>query len=221
MATPGELVKAMATVLGVPEAQVVQHDRNLAIAGLRTVGGRGRSAAKMTAGDAANLLIGVAASSMVKETVEVVRDYAGLPNSHRQVRREALDKVSEWPGLRELPDHHNLHDAICGLIEAASTNALFGEVQDVWRRKLPDHNFEKIPGLKAIEITFFGPFPQARINIGYGSDKYEEHHYSAMPTEMEELQEWAKTAPPDPGDLVQIRIVTEKTLFALGDLLKS
>jgi len=43
MATPGELVRTVAEALGIAEATVVQYDRNLVAAGLRTKGGRGRS----------------------------------------------------------------------------------------------------------------------------------------------------------------------------------
>ena len=48
MASPGELVRTLAEVLGVPEPTVTVHDRNLVTAGLRTKGGRGRRAASFT-----------------------------------------------------------------------------------------------------------------------------------------------------------------------------
>lgn len=64
---------------GVPAATVVQHDRNLSLAGLRTVGGRGLAVARVTYQDAANLLIAVAASRNVKDSVKTVRDYVDLP----------------------------------------------------------------------------------------------------------------------------------------------
>jgi hypothetical protein len=41
VATPGKLVRAVADMLGAPEATVIQHDRNLVAAGLRSKGGRG------------------------------------------------------------------------------------------------------------------------------------------------------------------------------------
>ena len=62
MATPGQLVKAMAATLGLSEATVGQYDRVLAENGLRSKGGRGLSAARVTAADAANLLIAIMAS---------------------------------------------------------------------------------------------------------------------------------------------------------------
>src|SRR5439155_17694246 len=62
MATPGQLVKCIAEALGIPEPTVVQYDRLLAENGLRSKGGRGTSAAKVTAVDAANLLIAIMGS---------------------------------------------------------------------------------------------------------------------------------------------------------------
>ena len=55
--TPGELVKAISIALDVPEETVVQHDRNLAVAGLRTTGARGRNAPHVTYLDAARVIV--------------------------------------------------------------------------------------------------------------------------------------------------------------------
>ena len=60
MATPGQLVQVMADILGIPKATVTQYDRVLAEKGLRSKGGRGTSAARVTSRDAANLLIALA-----------------------------------------------------------------------------------------------------------------------------------------------------------------
>jgi hypothetical protein len=49
IATPGELVRVLASVLGMPEATVVVHDRNLLNVGLRSKKGRGRGAPSITA----------------------------------------------------------------------------------------------------------------------------------------------------------------------------
>ncbi len=78
MATARELVLKVSEVMGVPENTVVQHDRNLSLAGLRTVAGRGRAAAQMTAADAVHMMIAVAGSRNVKDSAETVRRYADL-----------------------------------------------------------------------------------------------------------------------------------------------
>lgn len=62
MATSGQLIVAVAEALGITPASVAVFDRALSEAGIRTKGGRGRSAAQMTSLDAANLLIAVISS---------------------------------------------------------------------------------------------------------------------------------------------------------------
>src|SRR4051812_5015787 len=95
MGSPGELVRCVARVLKVSEATVVQYDRNLAEAGLRTKGGRGRSAARITSQDAANLLIVIAGAPItgatVKETLATWDKCSGLiadPRLDRSDRNE-------------------------------------------------------------------------------------------------------------------------------------
>lgn len=227
------MVKVIANVLGVPEPQVVQHDRNLAVAGLRTVGGRGRSAAKMTPLDAANLLIGVAASSMVKETVEIVNDYAGLPSrgGESSIRKDAHsfdnngNPPPTWnlpgfpiPALQALPKDHSFRDTLVALIQAATD----GTLREAVKNLRPFSEEHRIPSHWAIEVILWGPYPQAAVRI-YCHDFSEKHHYSAIPTEMDEIMKWSDemTARGGDGDLKQIREFSAKTIFALGDLLKS
>src|SRR3569833_1510608 len=106
MPYPRQLVTAIAESFGIPEATVALHDRLLAEAGLRTSGGRGRSAAKVNTDDAANLLIAVAAEPItgptVRDSAQTVRKYALLP----AWAGFPLDKAGDWasvPGLNRLP----------------------------------------------------------------------------------------------------------------------
>ena len=79
MASPGELVRTIAEVLGIPEATVTVLDRNLVVAGLRTKRGRGPSAAEVTTLDGARLLIaGILSPAPVTSTAEVVGWYSQL-----------------------------------------------------------------------------------------------------------------------------------------------
>ena len=83
MATPGQLVLTMAGALGVSAATVALFDRVLAEHGLRSKSGRGTSAAKVNARDAANLLISILGSPMegaaVKAAATTCRTYSALP----------------------------------------------------------------------------------------------------------------------------------------------
>ena len=65
--TPGQLVKAVSIALDVPEETVVQHDRNLVVAGLRTTGARGINAPPVTYQDAARLFVATLASIRTKD----------------------------------------------------------------------------------------------------------------------------------------------------------
>lgn len=232
MASPGEMVKVIAGVLGVPEPQVVQHDRNLTVAGLRTVGGRGRSAAKMTPLDAANLLIGVTASSMVKETVEIVNEYADLPSASGEmsVRKDARsfenngNPPTTWnlpgfpiPALLALPEHHTFRSALVALIEAATNDTLC----DAIKKLTPFSEEHHIPNFWNIEVILMGPYPQASIRI-YCKDFSEKHIYSAIPTDIDAIMKWSDeiSGKRDDGDLKQIREFSAKTILALGNLLK-
>src|ERR1700730_17050982 len=114
MATPRQLVEATAEILGVSVATVVVHDRNLATAPtpLRSVAGRGRAAARVTAGDAANLLMAVAASESVKDSAKTVLAYRDL------VGESAVN--SGIQSYDELPASHTFGQALAALIEAAA-----------------------------------------------------------------------------------------------------
>src|SRR5690606_10667084 len=109
MATPKELVAKIAAMTGVPEGTVIQHDRNLSVAGLRTVGGRGRAAATVTYQDAANLLIAVAGSRNVKDSVKTVQEYAEL---------KARDPMVFDDDGKDVIRGRTFGDALAALLEA-------------------------------------------------------------------------------------------------------
>jgi len=118
MATPGELIKLIGAVTEVPEATVTQHDRTLFLAGLRTRGGRGTSAAKVTARDAANLLTAVLASEQVKDSAETVLRYAAALEQHK----------FKLPILDTLPKEHSFIDALEALITMAMDETFDKEI---------------------------------------------------------------------------------------------
>ncbi len=71
--SPGVFVKKLAKVLGLPSKSVVVIDRALLEAGLRSRGGRGRSAPKLTVTDTATLLLAVMATPVLVRADEVIR----------------------------------------------------------------------------------------------------------------------------------------------------
>jgi hypothetical protein len=137
--TPGQLVKAVALALDVPEETVVQHDRNLVVAGLRTKGGRGRSAAKVTPLDAARLIVAVLGSLRTKDTVATVRAFEKTefdpPKSQVEIvailKKAGIappgDENTVWddskfadPAIEALPKDHNFVQAMASIISDAS-----------------------------------------------------------------------------------------------------
>lgn len=118
MATPRELVEAVAEVLNVSVGTVIIHDRNLATAPipLRSVAGRGRAAARVSAVDAANLLIAVIGSQSVKDSVFAATVYGNL-----KLEKPFLTKIAR---VKKLPNNHSFGEILATLIEAATANEL-------------------------------------------------------------------------------------------------
>jgi hypothetical protein len=131
MATPGQLVEAVAMTLGISTATVAQFDRQLSESGLRSKSGRGSSAAKVTPSDAANLLISILAApvagSSIKNAARTCAIYGALPIETFS-RKDGFSKF----GLRkldELPNEHCLLEALSTAIEGVMS----GEVITVPR----------------------------------------------------------------------------------------
>ncbi|NGO54207.1 hypothetical protein [Allomesorhizobium camelthorni] len=140
MATPKELVSAIARETGVPEPTVIVHDRNLAEVGLRTPAMRGRGVSRVTFQDAANLIIAVAGSRNVKDSAATVREYALLPASKPLIFGVGQETITRGS---------TFGDALAALLEAvpASADSFSGEDGD-W-----------------VTVSLFGPDPRAVIEI--------------------------------------------------------
>jgi len=130
--TPGQLVNAVSIALDVPEETVVQHDRNLVVAGLRTKGGRGRSAPQVTPLDAARLLVATLASFRTKDSVTTVKQFERAifepPDRPRyfllagiEMREDADPDAAKRidSAILNLPPTHNLVDALGAIIRDA------------------------------------------------------------------------------------------------------
>lgn len=231
MASPGELVAAVAAVLGVPQPSVVVHDRNLVVAGLRTKGGRGRSAARVTARDAAGLLIAVAGSSLVRDSVETWNDYAPLHPTGGQVQRpvDGGSDINHSPppvwdlgglpicSLQALPESHTFGDALAALISAAADGSLASALEEAQRKTVENGGKHFTWG---IQVDLFAPANVAIIRIFAGGSRFkteETKRYGERntPRTREEL------ASDSTGDLTQQRSFRERTIVRIGQLLKA
>jgi hypothetical protein len=160
MATPGQLVRVLAGALGMPEATLAQHDRNLVVAGLRSKRGRGWAAPSVTPRDLAHLLTAVLGSAQVKESVASVRRYSDTrPYAARSsVSLFARVGIDE---LALLPRDHSFVDALEALLVAASTGSLARSLaKEASRLKI-----DKAGVLPLIEVAALTPGTSADIRI--------------------------------------------------------
>lgn len=153
MATPGQLVQVMADTLGISKATVTQYDRMLAEKGLRSSGGRGTSAARITSRDAANLLIALAASPILglsaKNAAANCEAYASLPVLGGDLSTRKNFAKFGLPTLADLPKWHSFGEALSALIDAAARGEVF---------KLPGGKPHSLKRL--FEVRFMGPSPR-------------------------------------------------------------
>jgi hypothetical protein len=213
MATPGQLVEAMAASLGIPVATVIQYDRQLAESGLRSKGGRGTSAATVTARDAANLLIAIAASPLagptVKEAVRTCKTYGSLKALQRASWIDKLPKFG-LPSLASLSANHSLGEALSVLIDGVGKGEIF---------QIPDRE-GPITADFSFGITFEGPGPWAEIlaDGSMGEGKPSQTARLAY-TSASAAKGFRKMRPRRGPDLHQSRTITFATIRALGSLI--
>jgi hypothetical protein len=118
MASPGDLYNVIAPLLGVSPATVRAHDLALVRAGLRTSGGRGRSAAKMTSRDAASLTIVTMASNSLRDTVATFNDFAGLQTKKR------WSLVGQDSPIQALGERHTFLEAFTAIIDGVRSDRI-------------------------------------------------------------------------------------------------
>lgn len=86
MASPKELIAGLSEILDIPAETLTVHDRNLAEVGIRkrAKSGRGSGGNRVTAEDAASLIVAAIASPKVKDSASTVRS---LNSYVRQISR--------------------------------------------------------------------------------------------------------------------------------------
>jgi hypothetical protein len=200
VATARELVRAVAEATGVPEGTVIVHDRNLLLGGLRTAGKRGRGVAHVTWTDAANLLIAVAGSQNVKDSVKTVIQHGRrLPTMPGRRGRLAIPKTKSdlsVPELLQLPEKHTFAQTLAALIDAAASGSL---------RSVVDAGV-----LEEIQVHLRTHSPVDEIDIGYKGN-VERYFYRDFEKDPNA---------PVPPDLTHIATFTQRTIVRLGNLLK-
>lgn len=222
----------MASVLAVPQTTVDQIDRVLAEAGLRRMGGRGNSAARMSFDDAANELIAVAAApvsgAFVKDAAKNCLNYASLRVS-KQDARPWFDGKYPVPQIAALPADHTVGDVLRAILEASAS----GDLQAAVTKYYGEDTNTRIASIapRTVEFMFIGPFPQVRVKLGrpgngedYGAveEKIYIEEYDGG-TDLGQLTAWNAQMTNkygEHGDLEQIRIFTVRTILSIGKLFK-
>lgn len=219
MASPGELVRAIAAALGIPEAAVVVHDRNLVQANLRTKTGRGRSAAKVIARDAAHVLTAVLGSGLAKDSVLTVERYAATtPNM--ALSNDRLFADLELDDLAGLPTDHSFIDGLEAVIASTVNGSLAGLFVD--RKKASTG-----AGFPHIEIAALTPKTLGTIRFsGMPNGRTASVSYARpLPGSEDDLplsvrRKARMREPPDAGDLEQYRRVSAQTILRIASLLR-
>jgi hypothetical protein len=205
MATPGQLVEVMAEALGVPVETVTNYDRVLSENGMRSKSGRGRGAAKVTAGDAANLLIAIMGSPIagasVKEAANTCHRYGSLPALGHVDGTQTFAKVGLGI-MDELPQKNTLRDGISILIASAAKGQHL-RIRGLGKDTETNDRY--------CYIRLSGPRPWAEIFarslVRDGKQEFARRVYTKSDSSF------ART------DLQQERVITYRTIRKLGSLL--
>jgi hypothetical protein len=234
MVSSVELSECVAEALGVPTATVLLHMRNLREEGLLTQGGRGRSSARMTPTDAANLLIAVVGSRNVKDSVKTVNEYGKLLGplgwdwEKHQPTKRTKNVLLPVPEVIQLVKAHRFTKALAALIESATS----GSLERVASETVAEQVNLLLPGYTQklrIDVTLKGPLPFNEITISHNNQRethvYAVRRYFLVETETGEHKQLFDPPQPNRQDLEVMDLsfestFTHRTIMKVGALLR-
>ncbi|MDR3471223.1 MAG: hypothetical protein P4M09_05995 [Devosia sp.] len=205
MATPAQMMETLAEVTRIPLATIVDHDRKLTKAGLRTKGGRGFSVAQVTSLDVARLLTSILAGSRATDAASAVERYV-----HAIVDRarsgEAGFAIARLDDLAKLPPRHSFVDALVAVI----TSAAKGSIATLVKTGAPPH----------IEVFALTRATRGRIRItGLPDGETVSVEYGPTGTRPTKPGGTGQSPEEDVGDFEQSRRITERTILSVAELL--
>jgi hypothetical protein len=151
MATLTELVETIADVEGIEPSSVNLIARYVREAGYIATHGRGTSAARMNVSDAANLLIGVNATTVATNAARTVSAYRELESYEFRAKGDP----------RPAKKYGTLGEALEQLVRATG----MGELPEVFfNREIPNDLQEAFPDVH-IDMKFRRPIPSASLRI--------------------------------------------------------
>lgn len=210
-ATPGQLKETVADLFRLPTKAVDYPWRALREAGLVSKGGRGPSAAKVTATDAALLLIAVAGPLPAADVVTAVRRYAELP-------------LQVWPDAKPTDDTLAIPtpvatatkfvDALAALIASAADGSMAKVRADALEAQSGSFRINHF----MIEVSLYGAYPQAAFRV-LAHRASAERMFSALPTDIAVLRDWKSDQVGDDSDLATVNRFGGRTIWRLGELI--
>ncbi len=210
MVGPGQFANALAVVLGVPSTTIEQYDRILLEAGLRTKGGRGPSAARLTARDAANLMTAILGSAKVLDAAAAVKLYA----TTRPDRGQSSKKLFKSAGiveLEKLPSEHSFIDALETLIVSGMEGGLGS-----WMEEHSGGKRARKPSLPLIDIAASMPGAIGDIRLAGVLEGVTAQVRYMTPGPWKETHQ---DSDGEGADLAQSRSITARTVVRIADLL--
>ncbi len=219
-------MQALADALSVPKTTPLVHDRHLVVAGLRSKHGRGRGAAKVTAGDAARLLVAIMGSATLEDSVATVERYAATRAAASETRGHPYVGLG-IPELESLPKDHSFTDALEALIASAAGGSL-AALMDEWRAGTRATRAMVAP-LIEVSVLVVGTLGEMRI-AGVKEGRTAAVRYTRpLPASRKggtrssgrKLDAWAVAARASRGDSDYERSgrVSERTVLRLAELL--
>lgn len=214
MASPAELMETVSGATGVPLPTIVDIDRRLVKGQLRTKGGRGLNAAKMTPLDAARLLTAVLASPQANRSAEAVTRYAQT-RVDRSRSSDELFGAARLEDLGSLPARHSFIDALGALIASAATGSLamlMARSDDGWTPRIEVFALTRATRGR---IRISGLPNTVTASVEYVAASVETKHRPAKKTGRDRVAIDGESI----GDLEQSRRITERTILPVAKLL--
>jgi hypothetical protein len=214
MVTPGSLRRSVADALGLSDQleRVDVHLRNLREAGLISKAKTGKGAAEMGPQDAANLLVAVASSELVKDSVKNVSKYGSLRVDPASVSVHGGKTLSDMRlPLLDIPSDHTFIDAIRQMLTSLASDTFFDEANrrdiDRWR-SVPET-------AEYLFVRFFLPFEAASILYG-ARRRYQVHLlYGSLPI-ADARAAWDLRSIDSDGRLLTLRVVDKVALTKIA-----
>jgi len=206
MVSPVRLVETLSAATGVSVATVIDIDRKLVAAGLRTKGGRGLHAARMTSLDAARLLTAILASPQANQSAQTVTRYS---ETRVEAARssDGLYAAASLDDMAALPARHGFVDALAALIGSAATGSLAELVAD-----------SGIGGAPHIEVFAFSRATYGRIRLSGLPNRPTVQVEYLPPRDPKRGRGRGTAGADDNGDLETSSRVTERTILAVANL---